>query len=143
MSFDLKIENGGLVLSKGDLKKVVDSEKLIQDILKMALTEAGSNPEHPWYGSYLSQSMIGSTLDETVAVNLGKDQLKKSLDNLMRLQGLQSQTYQVVTPDEMLGVVLDITIDKDRGDPRLFWVRIVCRSKGLKPITTAFKVSTI
>lgn len=143
MSFDLKIVNGGLVLEKGDLKTVVDSEKLIQDILKIALTEAGSNPEHPWYGSYLSQAMIGSTLDEKVVINLGKDQLKKALDNLIKLQELQTQTYQVVTPDEMLGVVLDISIGKDAIDPRIFRVRIICRSKGLKPIITEFKVSTI
>ena len=54
MSFDLKIINGDLVIKNGQLTTVVDSEKLIQDILKICLTEAGSNPMQPWYGSSIS-----------------------------------------------------------------------------------------
>ena len=43
MSFDIKIKSGDLVITQGQLQKVIDSEKLIQDILKMRLTTAGSN----------------------------------------------------------------------------------------------------
>ena len=41
MSFDLKITNGDLVINNGLLTIVVDSEKLIQDILKICLILIG------------------------------------------------------------------------------------------------------
>src|ERR1039458_5609818 len=39
MSFDLKLINGDLVIQNGELQTVTNSEKLIQDILKICLTE--------------------------------------------------------------------------------------------------------
>jgi len=143
MSFDLKVRNGDLVLDRGDLKTVVDSEKLIQDILKIALTTAGSNPQHPWYGSYVSRSLVGSGLSTDIIFQLGQTQLQNALEILKSLQEAQVKQFQRVSPDEQINSILDISINRNTRDPRLFDVIIKVVSKGFKPVTTVFRVSTI
>lgn len=143
MSYDLKIRNGDLVLDNGDLKIVIDSEKLIQDLLKIALTSAGSNPLQPWYGSFISRSLVGSTLGTNIIVQVAQSQLQNSIENLRTLQQSQIKSFQNVSPDELINSILDISIDRNSVDPRLFDVRIKVLSKGFKPISTAFTVDTI
>jgi hypothetical protein len=143
MSFDLKIKSGDLVLNNGILQTVVDSEKLIQDILKMCLTTAGTNPLHPWYGSFISRTLIGNPQHTSVLVQIGKSQLNTSLQNLRNLQDQQVKSFQRVSADEQIGAILDISIIRSEIDPRLFDVRVKALTKGIKPITTAFRVSTI
>jgi hypothetical protein len=143
MSFDLKIRNGDLVLDRGDFKTVVDSEKLIQDILKICLTTAGSNPMHPWYGSYVSRSLVGSGLSTDIIFQLGQTQLQNALEILKALQDGQVKQFQRVSPDEQINSILDISINRNTRDPRLFDVIIKVVSKGFKPVTTVFRVSTI
>lgn len=143
MSFDLKISKSDLVITNGALKTVVDSEKMIQDILKMALTVAGSNPVHPWYGSFVSRTLIGNPNYTSMLVQVAKSQLTNSLQNLKNLQELQVKSFQRVSADEQIAAISDISIIQNQLDPRLFDVLIKVISKGLKPITTAFSVSTI
>lgn len=143
MSYDLKITNGDLVLANGKLKTVIDSEKLIQDILKMCLTTAGSNPIHPWYGSFISRTIIGNPNYTSVLVQIGKSQLTTALQNLKDLQDLQVKAFQRVSADEQIAAISDISIIRNQIDPRLFDIIIKVITKGLKPITTAFEVSTI
>ena len=48
MSFDLQIKNGDLQIgSNGDVAQVFDTEKLVQDILKILLTQSGANTFFP------------------------------------------------------------------------------------------------
>lgn len=143
MSFDLKIQNKNLVLVNGQLKTVVDSEKLIQDVLKICLTTAGSNPYQPWYGSFLSRTIVGNPIYTSILVQVAKSQLNTALENLKNLQNAQSQSFQRVSADEQINSILDISVVRNQIDPRLFDVRIAISNKGLKPITTAFSVSTI
>jgi len=143
MSFDLKISNRDLVIKDGSLKTVQDSEKLIQDILKMCLTTAGSNPMFPWYGSFLSRSIIGSAQNTSVLVQISKTQLSTALDNLKSLQELQVKSFQRISADEQISAILDISVNRNQIDPRFIDVKIKVLTKGLQPITTAFKVSTI
>lgn len=143
MSFDLKITGGDLVIKNGDLQQVIDSEKLIQDILKLCLTTAGTNPLHPWYGSFLSRTIVGNPMDSTMLLSISQSQLNTALENLKGLQELQLKNFQRVSADEQLGAVLDISVGRNPFDPRLFEVNIKALTKGLKPITTAFRVSTI
>ena len=143
MSFDLKIVSGDLVIANGDLKTVVDSEKLIQDILKLALTTAGSNPIHPWYGSFISRTLVGNPNYSSVLVQIAKSQLTTALQNLKDLQDLQIKSFQRVSADEQISAILDISVIRNQIDPRLFSIQVSVLSKGLKPITTAFAVSTI
>lgn len=143
MSFDLKIVNGDLVINQGSLQKVEDSEKLIQDILKICLTNVGANPLHPSYGSFLSRSIVGNPLQTSVVIQIAKSQLNTCLTNLQQLQQLQIKSFQKVSADEQLAAVTGISVLKSAFDPRLFTVKISCLTKGFKPITTAFTISTI
>jgi phage baseplate assembly protein W len=143
MSFDLKIVNGDLVVNQGDLQKVEDSEKLIQDILKICLTDVGGNPIHPSYGSFLSRSVIGNPQQTSVVVQIAKSQLNSCLTNLQYLQTLQVKSQQKMTADEQLAAITGISVLRSAFDPRLFNVKISCVTKGFKPITTAFSISTI
>jgi hypothetical protein len=143
MSFDLKITNGDLVIQNAALQTVVDSEKLIQDILKICLTDAGSNPLHPSYGSFLSRSVVGNAAQTNVIVQIATSQLNTCLTNLQQLQQLQVKSFQRTSADEQLAAITGISILRSTFDPRLFNVKIRCLTKGFKPISTAFTVSTI
>lgn len=143
MSFDLKIKNGDLSMVNGKIQQVEDSEKLIQDILKICLTNVGSNPFHPWYGSYLSRSIIGSAMDISLLTQISNSQLTKALDNLKNLQEIQVSSFQRVTADEQINAIIDISVLRNVSDYRYFDVKIKVFTKGGKPITTAFNVSTI
>lgn len=143
MSYDLKIMNGNFVIKNGLLQTVQDSEKLIQDILKICLTTAGSNPIHPWYGSFISRTIVGNPLHSSVLVQIAKSQLNTALENLKNLQELQVKSLQNVSADEQISAILDISVLRSNIDLRLFNIQIKALTKGLKPITTSFTVSTI
>lgn len=143
MSFDLKLSGGDLVINNGQLQTVVDSQKLIQDILKICLTTAGTNVIHPWYGSFISRTIVGNPMHSSVLVQIAKSQLNTALENLKELQNIQVNSFQRVSADEQISSILDISIIKNQLDPRLFDVRLKVLSKGFKPITSDFTVSTI
>lgn len=143
MSFDLKIVNGDLVVNQGALQIVKDSEKLIQDILKICLTDVGSNPLHPSYGSFLSRSVIGSPMQTSVIVQIATSQINTCLTNLQYLQQLQLKSFQKVSADEQIAAVTGISVLRSAFDPRLFTVKISCLTKGFQPVSTAFTISTI
>jgi phage baseplate assembly protein W len=143
MSFDLKIKNGDLVINQSKLQTVVDSEKLIQDILKMCLTPTGANPLNSWYGSFISRTIIGNPLYSSVLVQIAKSQLNNALESLKSLQESQVKSFQRVSADEQIGSILDIAVVRNQLDPRLFTINIKILTKGLKPISTSFRVSNI
>lgn len=143
MSFDLKLRNGDISLKNGQPETVIDSEKLIQSILKICLTEVGANPLHPWYGSFLSRTIIGNPQHSGILVQIAKSQLNTTLENLKNLQDAQNRSFQRVSADEQISAIMEISVVVSQVDPRLFDVRISVLSKGFKPISTAFSISTI
>jgi hypothetical protein len=143
LSYDIKVINGDLVLQGGDFRLVYDSEKLIQSILKICLTPAGSNPLQPWFGSFINRSLIGSSLASNITVQIAQSQLQNALQNLMTLQQQQVKSFQTVTPDEQLNSISGISINRDASNPTQYNVVVSVMNKGFKPITTAFTVSTI
>jgi|ERR1035437_1105487 phage baseplate assembly protein W len=143
MSFDLKIQNGDFVINNAQLRTVSDSEKLIQDILKICLTTSGTNPFHPAYGSLISRTIVGNPNYSEMLVQIAQGQLNTALTNLMSLQAQQVRSFQRMSADEQIGSIANISITKSQNDPRLFNVRISVISKGIKPITSAFRISTI
>lgn len=143
MSFDLQILAGDLVLQNGDLSIVKDSPKLIQDILKICLTEVGSNPTIPWYGSFLSRTLIGNPNQTSMLIQIAKSQLETALTNLQNLQQLQLKSFQRMSPDEQIASILNISVVQSQVNPTLFSVNIDVISKGLKKISTSFTVNTL
>jgi len=140
MSYDFRILNGDLVIgADGDIGKVEDTEKLIQEILKMAHTPLGSNLFYPWYGSPISKSLVGNALDMEFLSTVASSQLQTSLENLQRLQQRQS-LEQRVTPFEQLMAIKNISITRNQVDPRFFLVVIDVITKALSVVTTQFAV---
>jgi hypothetical protein len=143
MSFDLQVIAGDLVINNGQLGTVYDSAKLIQDILKICLTTAGSNPIFPWYGSFLSRTLIGNPNYTSVLVQISKNQLQTALTNLQQLQQLQLQSFQRMSADEQLAAIVNISVTQNLANPTLFSIVIQALSKGLKPISTSFMVNSL
>jgi len=143
MSFDLKLTSGDLTIKNGALQLVTDTDKLIQDVLKVCLTDVGANPIQPWYGSFLSRSIVGSTLDPTITVNLAQSQIQNAIENLKSLQSAQVSSLQAVTPSELISTISQISVLRSNADLRLYDVLVSVISKGLKKVSPSFTISTI
>jgi len=142
MSWDLQIMNGDLVIGvNGDLAIITDEAKLVQDLLKIALTTAGSNPLQPWYGSLLSQSLIGSPITSSVIISVAQSQLQTAIQNLQTLQQLQVQSGQAVTPGEQIVSIKNVSITKNIIDPRLYQVVIQVINKQFGTVSATFGVN--
>lgn len=122
MSFSFQISNGSLVIDKnGKLKQIRNNEKLIQSCLKILLTEVGSNPHHPGYGSLINQSLVGNVFEMEFLSGMASDQIRNSLNELQKNQKQQS-LFQKITPEEQLAAVGQIIIERNRTDLRYFSV---------------------
>lgn len=143
MSIDLKIVNGDLVINQGALQTVKDSEKLIQDILKILLTDIGADPLQPSYGSYLSRAVVGNAMQNSAITQIAKSQINTCMVNLQQLQQLQVKSLQKVSADEQLAAVTGISVIRSPFDPRLFNIKVSGLTKGFQPVSTAFTLSTI
>lgn len=139
MSFDLKIINGDFVIKNGDLDTITGQNKLIQDILKICLTTAGANIFQPWYGSFVSKTLIGSAFDTDITNSIATNQLQNSIENLKKLQQLQlSDTLQQITPDEHIAGITKIEVTRNTIDPRLFDVMVKVLSRAFKTTVASF-----
>ncbi len=142
MSFDLKLYNGKLSLKDGKLETVSDSDKLLQDILKMLFTKVGANPLSAWYGSYLTQSVIGqANIDPQLTQAVAQTQISQSLSMLKKLQDQQFNTFQNVVPAEQIAGIQNVSVALDANDPRRYIVSIVVISKDRKEVKTTFGIS--
>lgn len=140
MSFDLKVVNGDLVIKNADLAKVTGNDKLIQDLLKIALTTAGANVLQPWYGSLISKTLIGSYISSDIVIDAAKTQLQNAIQNLKNLQNLQVASGQKVTPDEQISFISDISVVRNNIDLRLFYVTIKVLDRAFGRVNAAFPV---
>ena len=141
MSFDLKISGGDLVIdTDADLATVENSEKLIQDVLKMLMTEVGSNPWFPWYGSLLAGSMVGSPFDSNFISSVAENQIRSSLETIQSLQKEQA-TKQIVTPSELLAAIKSVNVVRNQIDPTFFTISLSLLTKNLTIANTTFKVT--
>ena len=141
MSFDLRIKNADLSIINGKLEKVTGSDKLIQDILKIIYTDAGTNPFNPWYGSYFNKSIVGSNFDSEMIVKISQNQLQNTLDMLKKIQQLQVSSLQTVTPDEQIASIVDISVNRSKVEPRLFDVIIKVLTRALTPVNVNFSIN--
>lgn len=141
MSFDLKLKNGDLSIKNSEIETISDSDKLIQDILKIAVTPAGANPFSLWYGSLIAKTLIGSHLDNNIIVESATNQLTIALHTLQNLQSLQLQGFQKLSAGEQLASILNISIDRNLTDPRLFTVNIVALNRAYQRVFTSFSVT--
>jgi hypothetical protein len=141
MSYDFTISQGDLKIGPdGDLDKVENTAKLIQDILKIAITPLGSNVLYPWYGSPVAQTLVGNVFDSEFISTIATGQLTNAIDALRNLQQEQSKS-QRVTPFEQIAALRNISIERNQVDPRFFSVRINVLTKALSQVSTSFSVT--
>lgn len=141
MSFDLKISNRDLVIGNdSDLQIVENSEKLVQDLLKISLTPLGSNKFYPMFGSAIGGSLIGSPLDVTFSSSVASSQLRNSIETLQKLQQAQAN-IQLVTASEIIAAIQQITIERNIVDPRFFSIVIKVFTRALSSVSTGFNMS--
>lgn len=143
MSFDLKLFGGDLVIKNGDVDVVEDSDKLVQDVLKLVSTRLGSNPFFPAYGSPISQSLIGSVHDQEFTEDIATQQLRSSLERLQDLQSDQLRSNQVVTPEEQIAAIEDVRVSQAKNDPRFYIVNLTVISKAFQRIPVSFSVPAV
>lgn len=143
MSFDLQIKNGDLIIENGDIKKIEESNKLFQDVLKIALTPVGADKSNPWYGSYLSKTIVGSAGDESLIKSMGQSQIIKALENLKELQINQIKNGQSVSASEQILSIQSVQIERDKFDFRIYYVYIKIITKALSSVDVNFQFSTI
>jgi hypothetical protein len=136
--------NGDLVIgSNGDLATVSGSNKLKQDLLKIALTTVGANPLQPWYGSLVGKTLIGSFVRSDIVFTMAQAQLTNSIENLKSLQNIQVSSGQQVTPDEQIASISNISIIRNTIDPRLINVVIQVLSRAFTNVSTSFTASNM
>ena len=141
MSFDLKLFGGDLVIQNGDLAIVEDSDKLTQDILKLVSTQLGSNPFFPAYGSPVSQALIG-TSDIDFAQDVATQQLRASIERLKDLQQDQIKNNQIVTAEEQISAIQNVSVTQARDDPRYYFVNLTVINKAFQSVPISFAVVT-
>lgn len=140
MSFDLKIFNGDLAInSNGDVQQIQNSEKLIQDILKILLTPSGSNVFQPGYGSPITGSLIGGAFDENFTTSIAENQVRNAIEALQKLQAAQA-LRQTVSASEQIAAISNINITRNQTDPRFFIVSVKVIAKDLSIIETQFSI---
>ena len=143
MSFDLKLLGGNLTIKNGDFDTVENSDKLVQDILKLVSTQLGSNPFFPAYGSPISQVLVGSVLETEFVEDIATQQLRSSLERLQQLQFEQSKQNQIVTPEEQIAAIEDVRVSQARDDPRYYIVNLTVISKAFQRVPVSFAVAAI
>lgn len=143
MSFDLKIQNGDLVLNPdGTLETVTNNDKLRQDIIKILLTKLGENKYHPAYGSEIGALSIGMVADqELLEVDL-QASVRDAVNKLIALQKGQSRK-QFLTPGERILALLDTSVQRDTLDPRLYNIFLTVQTGALTAVTESLTIRII
>jgi hypothetical protein len=111
---------------------LVDGEDLLyQACLKILLTDKGSNPYYPWYGTSIRER-IGSKALGNVAAMISDD-VRRALENFKAVQKDQAE-FQVVTPRERLYNLLSVVTRPHNEDPTTFLVDVTVQNAAAQPI---------
>jgi hypothetical protein len=125
MSFGLKITQGNLTIgSDGDLEKIIDTDKLVQDILQIVLPILYSSTTD----NLISEELIHSSIQTTVS---------QALETLQKMQATQSN-FQILSPAEQLMAIRPVLLERNPIDPRYLEVAISVISRALTPVSTGF-----
>jgi phage baseplate assembly protein W len=122
---DYRFNTGGQAI-------LIENENLLyQAAFKIILTDQGSNPYHPWYGTTL-RSRIGSKAIAAVSALISED-VRRALAKIQVLQEEQSK-YQTVTFKERLYSVLSVNVLPHEQDPTTFMVDVVAQNASAEPV---------
>jgi hypothetical protein len=141
MSFDLTLVNGSFNFSAdGSLQRIFNEEKLKQDIVKILLTTQGSVMLNPWYGSPLSERVIGKNMPFNILETEVADAVNFCLNNIIKLQALQLKDGQYLTPNEQLSQILNVKVQRSLYDTRQYNIVIDVGTKKGSVIHEVFDI---
>lgn len=131
-----------MVGADGDLAKVRNSSKAVQDILKVLHTPLGSNPLFPQIGSNITISNIGDNINQQFAETRVAASVTQSIQLLQSIQRNQ-ELIQEVTPEEKIVDIAQVTATRDSQDPRQFDIKIVVVTEAQSTVELpSFSLST-
>ena len=124
---------------RGEVLLVDDENLLLQNSLKVLLTEKGSNPFYPWYGSTI-RSRIGAKSLGFVAGMLRED-VKVALQKVRQVQTTQSK-YQEVTRKERMYAIRNVEVYPHRDDPTTYMVNVEVQNASADPVSLSVVFTT-
>jgi len=125
------VENDFRYNAAGDMILITNEDLLYQASLKMLLTDRGSNPFFPRYGTTIRER-IGSKALSGIASVLSED-VRRSLQQLQAYQTQQAK-YQQVTFKERLYAVLSVDVKRHAQDPFTFLIEVAVQNASGKAI---------
>lgn len=125
------VENDWRFDVEGEAITIENENLLYQAALKILLTDRGSNPYHPAYGSRL-RTRIGAKAVGSVATLIREDVLTA----LQRMQALQKEQarWQGVTLQERLATIRSVHVLPHNADPTTFLVDVVMSNNSGTPV---------
>lgn len=132
------IENDCRFDSSGQAIVIRNEDLLLQSSQKILLTDLGSNPYHPQYGTTI-RSRIGSKSIGNVAARLSED-VRRALGRFQDIQQAQAE-YQQVTAKERLYAILNVQARPHAQDPTTFWLDVVVQNASGEPVTLSIVFS--
>lgn len=126
-------------LPAGSIFMVQNEDLLYQAALKIVLTQRGSNPFHPSYGSTVL-SRIGSKSLAATAAAINQD-VRRALTILQQTQVSQSRV-QNVTPREQLYAITAVNTTPDQYDPTVYYVDVTVQNASTTPINLTIVYAT-
>lgn len=136
------IENDMVYDSSGDVILISDENLLTQAILKIILTQKGSNPFFLWYGSNM-QSLIGSKALKSVENALNQD-ISNAINNFKQIQTEQAR-YQYISARQRLYQIISVNVTQSKENPSLYRLDIVVSnaSREAIPISIVYTVGDV
>lgn len=143
MSSDLLLKNGDLEIGEGgDFAIVVDSRKLLQDVLKALHTPVGSDPFDLSYGVTLTAQTIGQAGDLAVLTTQMRSDIERIIEKLRENQQRQLEIGQTLTNSEVLIGLEGLEVEPDEIDPRQVNVTMVLKAQDYTLVTVQFNMYT-
>jgi len=142
MSFEFKLENGDIKIDNGDIVKLQNEQKLVQDIIKNCILPIKGNPHHTNLGCGINKTMVGAAYDPEFTYDMSVQQIRNTLDMIQQLQKIQAQ-YQYLSPGEQLAAINNIMITRNTTDPRYYSTVINVLTKSLSNISPKFDINPI
>lgn len=125
------VENDTRLQDTGDIKTVRGYDLLYQICLKAILTEVGSNPYFPAYGSSVMNS-IGEKALTGVEYRI-QESVRRALQVVQNVQAQQCRS-QIVTAEEKLAEIKMVRGTRDPNDPTVINVEVTVVSASRTPV---------
>lgn len=126
------VENDYRYDQTGSAILIQNEDLLYQAALKILLTDKGSNPFHPWYGTSIRER-IGRKALSSVSSVLSED-VRQALNRMQVLQAEQAK-YQQVTFKERMYAILGVQVRRHQQDQTTFLIDVTVQNASTTPIT--------